>query len=62
MDRRRELKEMADIKLACTTYQESVDIPNALLLDHGNIVLSVDMFVLCYYAKVNKPITTVVRM
>jgi len=62
MDRRRELEGMADIKLACTFYQGSVDIPNALLLDHENIVLSLDMFVLCYYAMVSAPTATVTRI
>lgn len=53
---------MVDIKLACTFYQGSIDIPNALLLDRQNIVLGVDMFVLCYYAMVSQPITTVARI
>lgn len=62
MDRKRELKGMEDMKLACTFYQGSVDIPNALLLDHENIVLGVDLLVLCYYAMVSEPITTVARI
>ena len=62
MDRRREMKEMEEIKLACMFYQADIDIPNALLLDHENMVLGIDMLGLFYYAMVSEPMITMTHM
>jgi len=60
MERKREQEGMEDIKLACTFYEANVDIPNVSLLE--NIVLGVDMLVLCYYAIVLEPTRTILHI
>jgi len=62
MDRRREMKGMEEMKLACMFYQADIDIPNALLLDHENMVLGIDMLGIFYYAMVSEPMITMTHI